>query len=700
MRRWMIVLALAASARAQGATTEEMAKVAETIEPSSVVVEYWLRFDRGEAPRALSSRGDEETLVREERPLERGGFLAADGRVITTDPMIHPRFVERVRVRRGRSATGASPFSYLASGNGLVLKLDGPLEGARPLVFDAKAAPAFRARMHSREEAWGISVWRFSTVLAREDGRNVRARGHAARPGRRERRDGRRLPVLRRASARRLVEGARRSTSRRSPPSGWRRCSPRRPSGPRRGLPRVSLSLRSAKSKGGGGGRFAFFGREESGDDATELHATGVVLDGKRVLVLADLKPKVTARLEGVLVHVPGGDPVPADFRCSLKRLGAFVVEARSPLPAPLPLPTEEIRGWRGKPLVASEVVVSGEERNSYVYPARFDTLRRGWREEIDPAVDGDEENLFLFDASGTLLALPAVRRDLSAAQERWHQRDSASLLSAVNLKELLEDTDPANVPLSEEEENRLAWMGVVLQPLDAELAKANKVSELTKGGDVGGFVSFVYPGSPAARAGVEAGDILLRIHAEGVPKPLDVKVEENPFASFDMPEEVPEEMLDAMGDMPPPWPPAESELARMLTDLGVGRKYEAEFSRDGKIVRKPFVVEWGPTHYDSAKRFKSDPLGLTVRDLTYEVRQHYQLQPDEKGVVVSKVEKGKKAAVAGVHPFEIVTQVDEKPVASAEEFGKAVAAGGEHRFTLKYKSRTRVVKIAAGEAR
>ena len=65
---------------------------------------------------------------------------------------------------------------------------------------------------------------------------------------------------------------------------------------------------------------------------------------------------------------------------------------------------------------------------------------------------------------------------------------------------------DPSNVPLTEQEESRLAWVGVELQPLNKELARANNVSKLTRDGQIGALVSYVYPGSPAEKAGVEVG--------------------------------------------------------------------------------------------------------------------------------------------------------------------------------------------------
>ena len=52
-----------------------------------------------------------------------------------------------------------------------------------------------------------------------------------------------------------------------------------------------------------------------------------------------------------------------------------------------------------------------------------------------------------------------------------------------------------------------------------------------------------------------------------------------------------------------------------------------------------------GPPSYDSAPKYKQEALGLTVRDMTYEVRRYLQKKDDDPGVVISKIELGSKAS-------------------------------------------------------
>jgi S1-C subfamily serine protease len=295
-------------------------------------------------------------------------------------------------------------------------------------------------------------------------------------------------------------------------------------------------------------------------------------------------------------------------------------------------------------------------------------------------------------------MALPVSRRERMTMDETASNPEPL-VTSAAYLKAAMDDlpksADPRNVPLSEDEESRLAWLGMELQPLDQDLARENKVSNLTRDGQTGAMVSHVYPDSPASKTGIEPGWILLRILVEDHPKPLEVRLgrdnmEEGPFPWDDL-DEVSEQFYERI---PTPWPAADNSFTRALTDLGFGTKFTAEFFHDGKTIAKDFAVAPSPATYESAPRYKSAALGLTVRDLTYEVRRYFQKTPDEPGTIVSKVEPGSKASVSGIKPYEIITHVNDKPVKNVKDFEAATQAQDELRLAVKRMNRGRVVKI------
>jgi hypothetical protein len=179
------------------------------------------------------------------------------------------------------------------------------------------------------------------------------------------------------------------------------------------------------------------------------------------------------------------------------------------------------------------------------------------------------------------------------------------------------------------------------------------------------------------------------------LPKPLEVEVgrdmadREFPWDELD---ELPERYYDRV---PTPWPPAENTFTRALTDLGFQKKFTAEFFRNGEVFQKDFTVVQSPAHYEDAPRYKAAALGITVRDLTYEVRRYFNKKDDEPGVVISKVEPGGKASVAGIKPYEIITHVNNEKVMNVKDFEKfAAEAKGEIRLSVKRMDQGRVVKI------
>jgi len=190
---------------------------------------------------------------------------------------------------------------------------------------------------------------------------------------------------------------------------------------------------------------------------------------------------------------------------------------------------------------------------------------------------------------------------------------------------------------------------------------------------------------------------VLLRLHIQGQRAPMEVRLDQygDPFGGEPFPWDQLDQVPDRMHDqIPKPWPPAEDTLTRALTDLGFGKKYSAEYFADGKIQSAALEVVPSPPHYDSAPRFKSDALGLTVHDLTFEVRRYFQLKADDPGVIVSNVKPGSKASVAGIKPYEIVLQVNGAAVASVKDFEKLCDKQEELRFAVKRMTKERQVKI------
>ena len=691
-------------------------KLADAVALSLVRVEYTLQYDQGEAPAAAGwstkcpncgqyHGNDLSSVVQEDRPFETSGFLVGNDQVVTADPILHPRFLKKIVVSfAGGERVDATPAAYARRNNAMVLKLASPLKGAKPLKFDGGKPGPYAAVTYTQENGdWTTSVQSVggSAVSTTGDGRRFVAAASPAVIV--SAADG--TPIALSMDGELPLDDAWKQS-----PEKWSSLSAaehaklrdaiRESSG--KGLLRVTLNLRSPKAAPGAN-RFNFNNDGDAdGDNATVRHVTGVLLDPKTVLVLAELKSSVTGRLERIRVRQEKGEFVEAKFAHTLADYGGFVATLDKPLDGALASPTlADVRAMRGTLMPAVQVIVQGEKRTEHYGHRRIASFSTGFRRQLYPDVGGGDDagGLFLFDESGRLAALPITRRATVSSQEEYAGPPTPALTPAAYVREavasLPKTADPGNAPLSEDDENRLAWLGVELQGLNAELARANDVSHLTNDGESGALVTHVYSDSPAAKAGVEPGWILIRAHVDGEPKPLEVKVDAYQFAEQAFPwdrfDELPEQFFD---QIPRPWPPAENNLTRALTDLGFGRSFAAEFFHDGKAERKSFTVTQSPAHFDSAPKHKLDPLGVTVRDLTYEVRRYFQTEPGDPGVIVSKIEMGSKASTAGLKPFELITHVNDQPVTTSMDFERMSKDQKELRLSVKRMAKGRQVKV------
>ena len=710
MRPIVILAAVTLLSGAINATAEEQADsmaVADVLSASAVSAEFHLQQHNGQWPPGAYPMKS----IREERPFETIGWLMSPTEVIISDFPFHPRFVKEIRARFGSQKVNAKIAGYAIGQVAEFLELAEPLKDAKPLAFDASRKGDYLHVTTGYEEGeWNIRVSPFwQSALLTENGRRVMrvtpycliADGAGVPVGMIMRNEmppddswkGSPVdwPKVTEAESQALLAGLEKQTA--------------------RNLLRVKLNFRSPAST-----PQSQFSRYRSGSDdesVTEMNVVGALLDDSTILVPANLKAKQTARLERITVYPPEGEPVRGEYICALADYGCFLAKLGRRLEGSLKLApgktAAEIVAFTDQLMLAARISIQGEKRVAYFGHDRIRSFEIGWRRNLYPRMD-DADDLYLFTLKGELVALSMAKREkvTTDAYSRYGRDDDRVLTTVASMREALADptshADPGNAPLSEANENRLAWMGVELQRLDSDLARANNVSDLTRNGETGALVSYIYPDSPAAKAGIETGYVLLRLHVQGQPAPLAVKLEEDrgPFAGemfpWDKLDQLPEQYFD---QLPQPWQSAENEFTRALTDLGLGTKYTAEFFSKGKVIPKDFDVVAGPPHYESAPRFPHKGIGITVRDMTYEVRRYFQRKNDDPGVIISKVDPGSKASVGGIKPYEMITHVNDSPVLNVKDFERLVEGQQELRFTVKRMTRDRVVKIrlaATGE--
>ena len=680
------------------------------IAPGMVRVEIDLQFDKGEAPSGVTdvdpgarhnSVHSLAELVAQERPLETTGFLFAPGRVVAMDWTVHPRFIKAIHVRTATGETTAKVEGYARDQWAVFLKLDGALEGSKPLEF-GKGTAAFIGSHYRYEGGMIRELLPFPGRVMETEGqrlwRVVENQGVAVTT------NGTALGIL-------LTRRLPLDDSWQGSPDAWKQLS-RAEYGRQlqqvgelaeSTLVRVRLSFRSPKPTPGMARRRFQMGDDEDGEDAsTERDVLGVVLAPNRIAVLAALRPATTARLQRIQIHPAKGQPIPAKFIASLKDHGVLVVEPEQPLPRSLKVTSRSMSESVEKLSYRIDLTLQGENRVQYLHHARVGAVHVGTRLEGFPELAdmNDTENAFLLTPDLELLALPLQPR-AKAGRPRSRMGHSGELtparLLASAVQSLPTSADPANIPVSEADENRIAWLGTELQPMTRELARANQVSEHTQDGQSGAMVTYVHPGSPAAKAGITAGAVLLRLRVPGEPLPVEVELEDDPMRGQPFPWERLDEIREQFFErLPTPWAPVENSFTRSLTDLGFGRKFTLEYVVDGKVSQLDLEVSASPVHYESAPRFKAESVGITVRDLTYDVRRYTQRKADEPGVVVSRIEAGSKASVAGIKPFEIITHINDQAIANVKEFEQRIGVPGELKLSIKRMAKGRIVTLKA----
>jgi len=105
-------------------------------------------------------------------------------------------------------------------------------------------------------------------------------------------------------------------------------------------------------------------------------------------------------------------------------------------------------------------------------------------------------------------------------------------------------------------------------------------------------------------------------------------------------------------------------------------------------------VLEQAPVHYRTAKRIRNRTLGLVAADLTFEVRAYLKMGEGAPGVVITKMQEGSPAAVAGLRPFEVITSVNGEDVPSSRRFAEMIKGKKELTFSVRRLDATRIVRM------
>jgi serine protease Do len=120
-----------------------------------------------------------------------------------------------------------------------------------------------------------------------------------------------------------------------------------------------------------------------------------------------------------------------------------------------------------------------------------------------------------------------------------------------------------------------------------------------------------------------------------------------------------------------------------MVSQSPIGTKVKVKVFRAKKelevevtVAELPKNVGEALTEDDAgASQEESNALsGITVRELTPELAKRFGAREGDRGVVVVKVDPGSKAFEAGIRAGDMVLQINQKEIATIEDYKKAIA--------------------------
>jgi serine protease Do len=188
------------------------------------------------------------------------------------------------------------------------------------------------------------------------------------------------------------------------------------------------------------------------------------------------------------------------------------------------------------------------------------------------------------------------------------------------------------------------AYLGIMPQDVSPTIAKAFGAQE-----NRGALVGDVTPDSPAARAGIEKGDIIITLNGKPVNDSNQLRL----------------------------------NISMMAPDSSASVKLLRKGAERDVTVK---LAEY-PSNEQRAKLEEGEPSGalegVTVEDLNAGIRRELNLPAGAVGVVVTEVSPSSSAAAAGLRPGDVIQEVNRQAVRSAADFERALSKAGSNPLLL-----------------
>lgn len=272
---------------------------------------------------------------------------------------------------------------------------------------------------------------------------------------------------------------------------------------------------------------------------------------------------------------------------------------------------------------------------------------------QTDAAINPGNSGGGLFNLNGSLVGINTAIASRTGYYNGYGFAIPANLVKSVVL-DLIEDGKVDR-----------GYIGVQISSVDEVSAKSYKLDKVA-----GVIVQKVLEGSPAEKAGLEVGDVILE--------------------------------LDGMAVN------TSNELQSRVSMHKAGEDVKLKLLRDGKTVYKTVTLK--PRDEDSKtasneakpgkaededlnKPVKFDKLGFSVSPVTTKVKEDLGV---DKGVIINAVERFSEAASRGIVPNGVILKANNQEISTTGQFKKIIEqnAGEVVRLQVKYKDGARLVFI------
>ncbi len=206
-------------------------------------------------------------------------------------------------------------------------------------------------------------------------------------------------------------------------------------------------------------------------------------------------------------------------------------------------------------------------------------------------------------------------------------------------------------------------YLGVQMQAIDSDLAEQFSLKNKD-----GAIVVEVLPGSPAAKAGLEAGDVITKFQGKDVKDGRALKFS--------------------------------------VAGISPGTKVAVEVLRQGKMEKLDIKVGEQPKDMSLARSSSSPKSegtlnGVGVADIEPAARREFGISSRVQGALVTEVEPTSAAAAAGLQPGDVIQEINREPVRTAEDAVKLTESNESKKTLLRVWNRqgTRFVVVDETES-